>query len=52
MGTWFVIGSAALAGFWLVEVTFMWFTLRAELRASPALAVDEHQLRNRGGPRS
>jgi len=49
MWTWLAIGSAALAAFWLAEVTFMWFTLRAERRAGPALALEESDYPNRRG---
>jgi len=52
MWTWLAIGSAALAAFWLAEVTFMWFTLRTERRADPALALEESEFPNRGVPGS
>lgn len=52
MWTWLAVGSAALGAFWLAEVTFMWLTLRSEHRGSPALAIDERQLRDRGGAES
>jgi hypothetical protein len=52
MWTWLAIGGLALAAFWLAEVTFMWFTLRAERRGSPAPSFDESELQNRGLPGS
>lgn len=52
MWTWLAIGTGALGAIWLVEVAFMWLTLRAVRRGSPVLALDESQLQNRGVPRS